>query len=253
VENERRAPTGRASSKILELQMQTALRCLADLTRRRRWEAAQAGVPVPARRMVVSSELSHVAVSGEGTAGPDGAVDSSVLRHPSLQPQRLREAAAEKLFVEELYAMSRWRTIRAQPRPRVLARLLGTGGSHWCPGRDPGGKGGRGAGRSGRRSAGRWAPAPTRAGHPPRATGRPRQLARTSHPDGDTITAADVRAVGRSWPKTAPPDTRPGNLGKAGPATDRPRANPGLGAQGHKPAATDHPVRAAGGGHSVGP
>ena len=103
LENERRAPTGRASSKILELQMQTALRCLADLVRRRRWEAAQAGVSVPARRMVVSSELGHVAVSGEGTAGPDGAVDSSVLRHPALQPQRLREAA-EELFVEELYA-----------------------------------------------------------------------------------------------------------------------------------------------------
>ena len=103
LENERRAPTGRASSKILELQMQTTLRTLADLVRRRRWEAAQAGVPVPARRMLVSSELGHVAVSGEGTAGPDGAVDSSVLRHPALQPERLR-AAADELFAEELYA-----------------------------------------------------------------------------------------------------------------------------------------------------
>jgi hypothetical protein len=103
LENERRAPTGRASSKILELQMQTTLRTLADLVRRRRWEAAQAGVAVPAHRMAVSSELGHVAVSGEGTAGPDGAVDSSVLRHPALQPERLR-AAAEELFAEELYA-----------------------------------------------------------------------------------------------------------------------------------------------------
>jgi hypothetical protein len=103
LENERRAPSGRASSKILELQMQTTLRTLADLVRRRRWEAAQAGIPVPERRMVVSSELGHVAVSGEGTAGPDGAVDSSVLRHPALHPERLR-AAAEELFAEELYA-----------------------------------------------------------------------------------------------------------------------------------------------------
>jgi hypothetical protein len=103
LENERRAPTGRVSSKILELQMQTTLRTLADLVRRRRWEAAQAGVGVPARRMVVSSELGHIAVSGEGTAGPDGAVDSSVLRHPALQPERLR-AAADELFAEELYA-----------------------------------------------------------------------------------------------------------------------------------------------------
>jgi hypothetical protein len=125
--------------------------------------------------MVVSSELSHVVVSGEGTAGPDGAVDSSVLRHPALQPERLREAA-EKLFVEELYADVALENDPSPSRAHAsLARLLGTGGSHWCLGRDPGGKGGRGAGRSGRRSAGRWAPAPTRAGHPPRATGRPGQ------------------------------------------------------------------------------
>jgi hypothetical protein len=103
LENERRAPTGRAAFKILELQMQTTLRSLADLVRRRRWEAAQAGISVPAGRMVVSSELGHVAVSGEGTAGPDGAVDSSVLRHPVLQPERLA-AAAEELFAEEIYS-----------------------------------------------------------------------------------------------------------------------------------------------------
>jgi hypothetical protein len=83
--------------------MQTTLRSLADLVRRRRWEAAQAGISVPASRMVVSSELGHVAVSGEGTAGPDGAVDSSVLRHPALQPERLA-AAAEELFAEEIYS-----------------------------------------------------------------------------------------------------------------------------------------------------
>jgi len=103
LENERRAPTGRSSSKILELQMQTTLRTLADLVRRRRWEAAQAGVPVSEHRMVVSSELGHVAVAGEGTLGPDGTVDSSVLRHPALAPDRLR-AAADELFAEELYA-----------------------------------------------------------------------------------------------------------------------------------------------------
>ena len=103
LENERRAPTGRAAFKILELQMQTTLRSLADLVRRRRWEAAQAGILVPPGRMVVSSELGHVAVSGEGTAGPDGAVDSSVLRHPALQPEHLA-AAADELFAEELYS-----------------------------------------------------------------------------------------------------------------------------------------------------
>jgi hypothetical protein len=103
LENERRAPTGRSSSKILELQMQTTLRTLADLVRRRRWEAAQAGVTVPVRRMAVSSELGHVAVSGQGTAAPDGTVDSSILRLRAVSPDRLR-AAAEELFAEELYA-----------------------------------------------------------------------------------------------------------------------------------------------------
>jgi hypothetical protein len=103
LENERRTPTGRSSSKILELQMQTTLRTLADLVRRRRWEAAQAGLILPVHRMVVSSELGHVAVSGQGTAGPDGVVDSSILRLPAVAPDRLR-AAAEELFAEELYA-----------------------------------------------------------------------------------------------------------------------------------------------------
>jgi hypothetical protein len=103
LDGERRAPTGRAALKILELQMQTTLRSLADLVRRRRWEAAQGGIAVPPGRMVVSSELGHVAVSGEGTAGPDGAVGSSVLRHPALQPEQLA-AAADELFAEELYS-----------------------------------------------------------------------------------------------------------------------------------------------------
>jgi hypothetical protein len=92
----------RASSKILELQMQTTLRTLADLVRRRRWDAAQACVSVPSRRMVACSSLALVAVSGEGTAGREGEVDSSILRHPRLFPDQLREAARE-LFDEELY------------------------------------------------------------------------------------------------------------------------------------------------------
>jgi hypothetical protein len=81
----------------------------------------------------------------------------------------------------------------------------------------------------------------------------PVKLARTSHPDGDTITAEDVRAVRQMLADNAAARHRHGDLGNAGPATDRPRANPGLDARGHKPAATDHPVRAAGGGHCVGP
>lgn len=101
LENERRAPS-RASSKILELQMQTTLRTLADLVRRRRWDAAQAGIAVPTQRMVACTSLAMVAVAGEGTTGEQGAVDSSILRHPRLFPDQLRQTAKE-LYDEELY------------------------------------------------------------------------------------------------------------------------------------------------------
>lgn len=92
----------RASSKILELQMQTTLRGLADLVRRRRWDAAQAGVAVPDTRLTACTSLAMVAVAGEGTAGATGDVDSSILRHPRLFPEQLRRAAAE-LDDEELH------------------------------------------------------------------------------------------------------------------------------------------------------
>jgi hypothetical protein len=94
--------TPRASGKILELQMQTTLRELADLVRRRRWDAAQAGLSVPANRMTACASLALVAVAGEGTIGRGGEVDSSILRHPRLFPEQLRDAARE-LFDEELY------------------------------------------------------------------------------------------------------------------------------------------------------
>ena len=96
------------------------------------------GSPCRPHRMVVCSELGHVAVSGEGTAGPDGAVDSSILRHPALQPELLR-AAADELFAEELFVGRRaGERPEPQPRPRLVARLRGTGGHRRGPARDPG-------------------------------------------------------------------------------------------------------------------
>lgn len=100
-EVERSGPR-RMTSKILELQMQTTLRTLADLVRRRRWDAAQAGFAVPSQRMTACTSLALVAVAGEGTVGKQGEVDSSILRHPRLFPDQLRRAAQE-LFDEELY------------------------------------------------------------------------------------------------------------------------------------------------------
>lgn len=99
---ERTAPAARGASKILELQMQTTLRTLADLVRRRRWECAQAGFDAPDERMLACTTLGRIAVSGEGVRGSDGTVDSSILLHPQLAPDQLRRAADE-LYDEELF------------------------------------------------------------------------------------------------------------------------------------------------------
>jgi hypothetical protein len=99
---ERRAPGDRGANKILELQMQTTLRDLAELVRRRRWECAQAGFAAPAARMLAAGMLSRIAVGGDGVRGPDGTVDSSILIHPLLSPDALRQAADE-LYAEELF------------------------------------------------------------------------------------------------------------------------------------------------------
>lgn len=99
---ERAAPAGRAGNKILELQMQTTLRQLADLVRRRRWEAAQAGLEPAAERMLACTTLGRIAVAGEGIRGVDGGVDSSILVHPQLSPAQLEMAAAE-LHAEEMF------------------------------------------------------------------------------------------------------------------------------------------------------
>ncbi len=99
---ERRAPGGRGSAKILELQMQTTLRVVADLVRRRRWECAQAGFAAPGERMLACAALGRIAVAGEGVRAGDGSVDSSILLHPELSPEQLRRASDE-LYGEELF------------------------------------------------------------------------------------------------------------------------------------------------------
>lgn len=90
--------TDRTAHKILELQMQTTLRKLADLIRRREWEADHADVPLPAT-LPACALLARLAVSGEGveSEGPDGlqGVDSSILKHPQLDPEQLHRAAQE--------------------------------------------------------------------------------------------------------------------------------------------------------------
>lgn len=99
---QRSAPAARGPEKILELQMQTTLRRLADVVRRRRWECAEAGFPAPDERMLACTTLARIAVAGEGVVAADRTVDSSVLLHPLLTPEVLEQAGHE-LYAEEVF------------------------------------------------------------------------------------------------------------------------------------------------------
>lgn len=84
----------RAGHKILELQTQTTLRKLADLVRRREWEADHAGVALPAM-LPACAALARIAVSGDGVESDEHGVDNSILRHPRLNQELLSRAAQE--------------------------------------------------------------------------------------------------------------------------------------------------------------
>lgn len=82
--------------KILELELQTTLRRLADLLRRRRWDAGHAGFPLAESRLRATAALSWAATSGE----------ESVIHHPLVQPDALEGAAAELDDQEMHYDLS---------------------------------------------------------------------------------------------------------------------------------------------------
>lgn len=90
----RRDPEDRATRKILELQTQTTLRKLADLVRRREWDADHAGVELPAA-LPECTVLARLAVSGEAVESAEHGEDSAILSQPGLDPTRLRRAAQE--------------------------------------------------------------------------------------------------------------------------------------------------------------
>ncbi len=92
----KRSPKGHGYQKLLELEAQTTLRRLADLVRRRRWEAEAAQSSLPASRIPACDDLAWAAASGEGTTNANGDIVSSILEHPILiDPQVLRQAADE--------------------------------------------------------------------------------------------------------------------------------------------------------------
>ncbi|WP_236796922.1 hypothetical protein [Amycolatopsis sp. GM8] len=87
--------SGGSRHKILELQAQTVLRRLADLLRRRKWEAGQSGVALPAENLPACHVLAAAAITGDAVRTYSNELDNSLRRHPRFTVANLRAAAAE--------------------------------------------------------------------------------------------------------------------------------------------------------------
>jgi hypothetical protein len=95
LQDERQAPAGESAKKLLELEAQTTLRNLAEVVRRRRWEASHAGITLPEQALRSCLQLTQAAVAGEATVGSDGKVGNSIVQHPNFSSTRLITAAQE--------------------------------------------------------------------------------------------------------------------------------------------------------------
>lgn len=87
--------SGGSGHKMLELQAQTVLRRLADLVRRRKWEAGQSGVPLAEQNLPACHVLAAAATTGDAIRTDSGELDNSLHRHPQFTVANLRAAAAE--------------------------------------------------------------------------------------------------------------------------------------------------------------
>jgi len=92
---ERTAPTGQSGRKILELELQTCLRRLSELLRRRRWEASDARLVLSDDDLPATSALAWAASSGEAVETDEGDPRSSLLQHPLVTAEHLAGAAEE--------------------------------------------------------------------------------------------------------------------------------------------------------------
>jgi hypothetical protein len=99
-------PMEESAKKVLELETQTALRRVAELVRRRRWEASHAGIEIPARSLQASLALTQASVAGEAKIGPDDKMNNSILNHPNVSPANLSDAAHELRDKELSYDLS---------------------------------------------------------------------------------------------------------------------------------------------------
>lgn len=88
-------PPSTPAWKYLELEGQSTLKKLAELLRRRRWEAQEAGRVVDEDGLRNIAALSVAAVDGMSSVSASGDVRASVLVKPEVTPERIKAAAAE--------------------------------------------------------------------------------------------------------------------------------------------------------------
>ena len=101
LESQRQTPAGEPARKLLELETQTALRKVAEIMRRRSWDASRTDdIILPEQYLRASHQLMQAAVAGEATPEAGGKANNSILTHPSISPGNLRAAAAELADLE---------------------------------------------------------------------------------------------------------------------------------------------------------
>jgi hypothetical protein len=98
-------PRGDPAKKALELETQTALKKLAEVVRRRRWEASHAELALPGQALRATLQLTQAVVAGEATLA-GGKLNNSILDHPNVSPDNLRTAVNELSEREMLHDLS---------------------------------------------------------------------------------------------------------------------------------------------------
>ncbi len=103
---ERQTPIGEPAKKLLELEAQTTLRKLAEVVRRRRWEASHARIRLPEQDLQCCLQLTQAAVAGEAAVGDDRKLNNSILQHPNFSTDKLLGAADELRDLELSHDLS---------------------------------------------------------------------------------------------------------------------------------------------------
>lgn len=90
-------PAGHDGStrNMLELETQTTLRRLAELVRRRRWDASHAGFSLDDALLPATADLCWAATAGEVLRPEGGSANGSILVHRAVRADRLAQAAEE--------------------------------------------------------------------------------------------------------------------------------------------------------------